>query len=336
MKLAMDCEIGRSGLSTTLSGRIDDWTSFYTVIHIMQDNAGFTVTHSHHTIAMEKGRTPSHDDDYLKSSALKDLERLGVRGGGTSYEGNICSDQSKARGRQSKKEGGTSYSSLSQDFNPPKDMRGSKKQKSEGPGSGDSSISGQVPSIPDIAKLVGYIEHLSGSFDLPAHEKMMFDKNVIKLAMDCEFGRSGLSTTLSGRIDDQTSFYTVIHVMQDNVGFTVTHSHHTIAMEKGQTPSHDDDYLRSSALKDLARFGVRGAGSSYRGNIRMDHFMEADGASKTTINPQGGGQQQPQIPRKPTPMRGNKIQQSEGAADNKDPEPRMSACTDDTKKTFWR
>jgi len=245
-------------------------------------------------MSMEKGRTPSHDDDYLKSSALKDLERLGVTGAGASYKGNIRLDQPKVSGWQNQKEGGAAHLSLSEVSNQAR----SKKQKSDGPGFGDSSISCKTRSIAGMKNLGEYIEHLSESFDLPGDEKMMFNKNVMKLAMDCEIGRSGLSTTLTGR-----TFYTVVHIMQDNDGYTVTHSHHTMSMEKGRTPSHDDDFLKSSALKDLERLGVRGAGASYKGNIRLD-------SSKSTIN----------------------HQESEGAANNKDPKPKMSACTDETKK----
>jgi len=214
---------------------------------------------------------------------------------------------------------------------------GSKRQKSEDPGLSDSSITGQVPTIP-FEKLGGYIKHLSGSFDLPVDQTEMFNKNVMKLAMDCDIGRSGLSTTLSGRIDGKTSCYTVVHIMQDTAGFTVTHSHHTISIEKGQTPSHNDDYLKSSALKDLERLGVRGAGTSYKGNISLNqptarwgqnqngggtdylplskekNSMEVSDYSNTTINSQGGDQMQPhvqpeqQASRKPTHRGGNQPQ----------------------------
>jgi len=214
---------------------------------------------------------------------------------------------------------------------------GSKRQKSEDPGLGDSSISGQVPTIP-FAKLSAYIQHLSGSFDLSADQTEMFNRNVMKLAMDC--GRSGLSTTLSGTIDGKTSCYTVVHIMPDTIGFTVTHSHHTISIEKGQTPSHNDDYLKSSALKDLERLGVTGAGTSYRGNISLNqptarweqnqngggtdypqlskekNSMEVSDYSNTTINSQDGDQMQPhvqlqpeqQASRKPTQRGGNQPQ----------------------------
>ena len=80
MKLAMDCDPGQQGLSTTLSGTLDDKTSFYTILHIMQDNTGFTVAHSHHTVTTERGQPFSHDAKYLESSALNDLEKLGVKG----------------------------------------------------------------------------------------------------------------------------------------------------------------------------------------------------------------------------------------------------------------
>ena len=63
-----------------MSGTLDDKTSFYTVLHIMQNDTGFTVTHSHHTVTTERGQVFSHDANYLESSALNDLEKLGVKG----------------------------------------------------------------------------------------------------------------------------------------------------------------------------------------------------------------------------------------------------------------
>jgi len=126
-----------------------------------------------------------------------------------------------------------------------------------------------MESIP-FDTLAGFIQHLSGSFGIPASGTKKFNQNVMKLAMDCYDGQPGLSTTLSGTIDDKTSFFTVLHIMQNNVGFTVTHSHHTLTTEKGKSFSHDAEYLKSAALKDLEILGVKGARDFYKGNIVLD------------------------------------------------------------------
>jgi len=148
-------------------------------------------------------------------------------------------------------------------------MSASKRQKADDPGWEDSSISSRKEAIA-FDTLTGYIQHLSGSFGIPARRTEIFNQNVVKLAMDCYVGHPGLSTTLSGTIDDKTSFYTVLHIMQTNAGFTVTHSHHTVTTEKGQSFSHDAEYLKSSALKDLEKLGVKGARDLYTGNIFID------------------------------------------------------------------
>jgi len=144
-----------------------------------------------------------------------------------------------------------------------------KKQKAEDPGWEDSSISSRTESIhPET--LGEYIEHLSRSFRIPASVMTQFNQTVKGLAEECYRGQRGLSTSLSGTLDDETSFYTVVYIMQDNTGFTVAHSHHTVTTERGQPFSHDAKYLESSALKDLERLGVKGARDLYQGNQVLD------------------------------------------------------------------
>jgi len=147
---------------------------------------------------------------------------------------------------------------------------GSKRPKAGDPGWEDSnSISSRTESIP-FEKLGEYIQRLSRKFRIPASVTTQFNRTVMKLAMDCDPGQQGLSTTLSGTLDDKTSFYTILHIMQDNTGFTVAHSHHTVTAERGQPFSHDAKYLESSALNDLEKLGVKGARELYIGNQLLD------------------------------------------------------------------
>jgi len=155
---------------------------------------------------------------------------------------------------------------------------GSKRQEAEDPGWEDSSISSRTKSIP-FATLAEYIEHLSRSFRIPAGVTTQFNQNVMALAMGCYPGQQGLSTTLSGTLDDKTSFYTVLHIMQNDTGFTVTHSHHTVTTERGQVFSHDANYLESSALNDLEKLGVKGARDLYKGNKVLDQPEHSSGGA---------------------------------------------------------
>ena len=125
----------------------------------------------------------------------------------------------------------------------------------------DTSVSGQVSLIPDLVNLDGYLQHLGGSFNLPAHEMSMFTKTAMELGRDSVIGKKGSSTTLFGNIDESTCFYTVIHIIQDYAGFTVSHAHHT---EKSQGHYQDANFLKASAMKDLERLGVRDGEASYK------------------------------------------------------------------------